>query len=149
MALPLRRLPVGATQVAIAASPHPPAFIGAPPPDRDLRRSYNDHRTVRRAGFSLARLLSLSAREAIELRRDPVRLTLALVGTLVLMLVMGYGINMDVENLSYAMLDRDQTVLSQNYALNLSGSRYFIEKPPITDYEDLDKRMAWAGRSMT
>jgi ribosome-dependent ATPase len=58
-----------------------------------------------------------------------------------LMFIIGYGINLDVENLSYAMLDRDQTVLSQNYALNLSGSRYFIEKPPITDYDDLDRRM--------
>jgi ribosome-dependent ATPase len=46
-----------------------------------------------------------------------------------------------VENLSYAVLDRDQTVLSQNYALNLSGSRYFIEKPPLSDYADLDRRM--------
>ena len=39
------------------------------------------------------------------------------------------------------MLDRDQTSLSQNYALNLSGSRYFLEHPPITDYADLDRRM--------
>ncbi|MFX6019429.1 hypothetical protein ABTF08_21365, partial [Acinetobacter baumannii] len=31
--------------------------------------------------------------------------------------------------------------LSQNYALNLSGSRYFIEQPPIRDYQDLDRRM--------
>jgi ribosome-dependent ATPase len=31
--------------------------------------------------------------------------------------------------------------LSQNYALNLSGSRYFVERPPITDYADLDQRM--------
>jgi ribosome-dependent ATPase len=29
------------------------------------------------------------------------------------MLVMGYGITMDVEDLSYAVLDRDQTTLSQ------------------------------------
>ena len=50
---------------------------------------------------------------------------------LVLMFVFGYGINLDVENLSYAVLDRDQTTLSQNYALNLSGSRYFVEHMPI------------------
>jgi ribosome-dependent ATPase len=31
--------------------------------------------------------------------------------------------------------------LSQNYALNLSGSRYFIERPPIANYADLDRRM--------
>ncbi|WP_288392089.1 ribosome-associated ATPase/putative transporter RbbA [uncultured Herbaspirillum sp.] len=90
---------------------------------------------------SLGRALSYSQRESLELRRDPVRATLALLGTAILMFIIGYGINLDVENLSYAVLDRDQTGLSQNYALNLSGSRYFIEKPPIADYQDLDRRM--------
>jgi ribosome-dependent ATPase len=46
-----------------------------------------------------------------------------------------------VENLKYAVLDRDRTLLSQNYALNLSGSRYFVERSPIADYGDLDRRM--------
>ena len=95
----------------------------------------------RRFRFNLGRAFSYTLRETLELRRDPVRGTLALLGTALLMFIMGYGINLDVENLSYAMLDRDQTVLSQNYALNLSGSRYFIEKPPITDYAELDQRM--------
>ena len=31
--------------------------------------------------------------------------------------------------------------MSRNYALNLSGSRYFVERPPIADYADLDRRM--------
>jgi ribosome-dependent ATPase len=39
------------------------------------------------------------------------------------------------------VLDRDQSLLSQNYALNLAGSRYFIERAPITDDADLDRRM--------
>ncbi len=90
---------------------------------------------------SLGRALSYSQRESLELRRDPMRATLALLGTVILMFIIGYGINLDVENLSYAVLDRDQTGLSQNYALNLSGSRYFIEQPPIRDYQDLDRRM--------
>ena len=94
-----------------------------------------------RFGFNFGRALSYTLRETLELQRDPVRGTLALLGTALLMFIIGYGINLDVENLSYAMLDRDQTVLSQNYALNLSGSRYFIERPPISDYDDLDQRM--------
>ncbi len=53
-----------------------------------------------------------------------------------------------MENLSYAVLDRDQTLLSQNYALNLSGSRYFIERPPITDYAELDRRMRAGGLAL-
>lgn len=92
-------------------------------------------------GFSLRRLFSYSRRESVELRRDPVRLTLALAGSVILMLVMGFGISMDVEDLSFAVLDRDQTTTSRDYALNLAGSRYFIEHAPIGDYEELDARM--------
>ena len=91
--------------------------------------------------FSLQRLLTYSWREALELQRDPFRATLALIGSLILMVVIGYGINLDVNNLRYAVLDRDQSTISQNYTLSLSGSRYFIEQPPITDYDDMDRRM--------
>jgi ribosome-dependent ATPase len=93
------------------------------------------------SAFSLQRLLSYSYREALELRRDRIRLTLALGGTLLLMFIIGYGINLDVNNLAYAVLDRDQTAASQDYALNLSGSKYFIQKPEIKSYQELDRRM--------
>lgn len=91
--------------------------------------------------FSLRRMLSYTLLEALELRRDPIRATLALVGSILLMFIMGYGINMDVENLSFAVLDRDQTTSSRDYTLNLAGSRYFVEQAPIIDYDDLDRRM--------
>ncbi len=91
--------------------------------------------------FSPQRMLSYSRREALELSRDPIRLTLAGVGSVVLMLIMGYGISMDVENLTFAVLDRDQTEISRDYVLNLAGSRYFTELKPITDYGELDRRM--------
>jgi ribosome-dependent ATPase len=91
--------------------------------------------------FSPARAFSYTLREALELRHDPVRMAMALFGSLILMLIMGYGITLDVNDLSYAVLDRDQTTLSQSYTLNLSGSHYFTERPPITDYADLDRRM--------
>ncbi len=91
--------------------------------------------------FSVQRALSYTWREALELRRDPVRATLALIGSIILMLTMGYGISMDVENLTYAILDNDQTSLSRDYAHNISGSRYFIEQPPLQDHAEIDKRM--------
>ncbi|MDQ2820889.1 MAG: ABC transporter permease, partial [Pseudomonadota bacterium] len=91
--------------------------------------------------FSFGRALSYMWREALELRHDPVRATLALGGSLLLLFVIGYGISLDVENLNFAVLDRDQTGLSRGYTLNLSGSRYFIERPPLADYAELDARM--------
>ena len=91
--------------------------------------------------FSLSRLLSYCWRESLELARDPIRATLALAGSLILMIVIGYGINLDVEDIRFAVLDRDQTSVSQNYTLSLSGSRYFSERSPILNYEDLNRRM--------
>lgn len=91
--------------------------------------------------FSLRRLASYAHREARELMRDPIRLAFALLGTAMLMIILGYGISMDVENLPYAVLDRDRTPASRDYALNLSGSRYFVERTPLKDHAELDRRM--------
>ena len=97
---------------------------------------------------SLTRTWSFTWREALELHRDPVRSALAMFGSLLLMFVIGYGITMDVENLRYAVLDHDQTSLSRNYTLNLSGSRYFSEQPPLSDYAELDRRLRNADISL-
>ena len=102
--------------------------------------SHSEH-TAPRQAFSLRRLFSYSRREALELRRDPVRSTLALLGTVILMFIMGYGISMDVEDLRFAVLDRDQTLSSQGWSQNIAGSRYFIEQVPLHSYDELDRRM--------
>ncbi|MCY1218816.1 Ribosome-associated ATPase [compost metagenome] len=114
---------------------------GAQPPAEAPASSAPTHQAPANPGFSPQRLFSYARREAMELRRDPIRLTLALLGTVLLMFIIGYGISLDVEDLSYAVLDRDQTTTSQSYALNIAGSRYFIEKAPIRDYDELDRRM--------
>lgn len=93
------------------------------------------------ARFSLRRMLSYVWRETLELQRDPVRATLALAGSVILLLVMGFGISLDVNGLRYAVLDRDQSSLSERYRLDIAGSPYFAEQAPIVDYRDLDRRM--------
>jgi ribosome-dependent ATPase len=143
-----------ASQVVIPAkagiqTAHPSPSDHQGPMDSRLRGNDESHEqatpaavpTTRPRFFSLQRMISYLWREMLELRRDPVRATLALAGSAVLMFVMGYGISMDVQDLTFAVLDRDQTTLSQNYALNISGSRYFIEQPPLTDYADMDRRL--------
>ncbi len=91
--------------------------------------------------FSLQRLFAYTIRETLELLRDPIRLTFALFGTAFLMLVFGFGISTDVNNLTFAVIDRDQSHESRAYLEELRGSNYFVEKAPLTDYADLEKRM--------
>ena len=120
-----------AAGTAAPSAPAAPRSVAAP--EREEPRRPRD--------FDLRRLFSYSRREALELRRDPIRAMLALLGSVILMFIMGYGITMDVENLSFAVLDRDQTTVSRDYALNLAGSRYFTEKAPMSSYDELDRRM--------
>ncbi len=95
----------------------------------------------KRRGFDVRRLFSYTRIEALGLRRDPIRATLALLGSVLLMFVVGYGISMDVDDLTFAVLDRDQTTASRDYVLNLAGSRYFVQHAPIADHAELDRRM--------
>ncbi|QLP46118.1 ribosome-associated ATPase/putative transporter RbbA [Klebsiella michiganensis] len=120
-----------------ADAAQPPDAQAAPVPAME----HKAESVAPRQAFSLQRLFSYSRREALELRRDPVRSTLALLGTVILMFIMGYGISMDVEDLRFAVLDRDQTVSSQGWSQNIAGSRYFIEQPPLQSYSELDRRM--------
>jgi ribosome-dependent ATPase len=96
---------------------------------------------LQQRAFSLQRLLAYTIRETIELVRDPIRLGFALFGTAVLMLVFGFGISTDVNNLTFAVLDRDHSHESRAYLEELRGSTYFVEKPPLAGYADLQKRM--------
>ena len=116
-----------------------PSGAVTPPIEAAQATAPTTHRRPPR--FSLARLLSYAHRESLELQRDRIRLTLALVGSALLMIIMGYGISMDVQDLRFAVLDRDQTAISRDYVLNLSGSPYFLEEPPLQGEADLDRRM--------
>jgi ribosome-dependent ATPase len=80
--------------------------------------------------FSFRRLLAYA-----------IRLTFAILGSVILMLILGYGISLDVEDLRFAVLDRDQTPQSRDYIQNIAASRYFIERPALADVTELDRRM--------
>ncbi|MFI5022895.1 MAG: ribosome-associated ATPase/putative transporter RbbA [Alphaproteobacteria bacterium] len=93
------------------------------------------------SAFSLRRLFAYTIREGLEVQRDRIRMAFALLGTAFLMLIFGAGISTDVDNLSFAVLDHDRTPESRAYLEELRGSRYFTEKAPIADYNELERRL--------
>ena len=92
--------------------------------------------------FDPGRLWAYARRETMELLRDPIRLTFALLGPLILMIAFGYGISLDVEHLRFGAFDQDRTPESRDLIEAFSSNpRYFEEKPPpIGSSEELDRR---------
>ena len=101
------------------------------------------------SAFNLLRLFGYAIRETQEISRDPIRLGFALFGTLILMFVLGYGINMDVEDVPFAIFDQDKTPDSRNYIQNIAGSRYFLPKREILTDHEMDQRMRSGELSLT
>jgi ribosome-dependent ATPase len=90
----------------------------------------------------LRRLFAYTRNEAIQIMRDPVRLTFAFLGSALLMLVCGFGITTDVEHIKITSLDRDQSYDSQTYIEGFrSIPRYFSWEPPTFSDDDALKRL--------
>src|SRR6185436_6697092 len=89
----------------------------------------------------LRRMLAYARNEAIQIRRDPVRLAFAFVGSALLMLVFGFGITTDVEHIRYAAFDRDQSPESRAYLEQFQGApAYFSPTRPVYSDEDALER---------
>jgi ribosome-dependent ATPase len=115
-----------------AARPMP-----ASPPEQQA-----DQREAAVASANAFRRIGVFARrEALELRRDPIRLAFALLAPLFLMICFGFGMSFDVEHLRYAALDRDRSLESRTLMEGFGGSAYFTETPEIRDFNALDQRL--------
>src|SRR5215468_6502883 len=90
----------------------------------------------------LRRMFAYARNEAIQIMRDPVRLTFAFLGSALLMLVCGFGITTDVEHIKIAVLDRDQSQDSRTYIEQFrSIPRYFKWEPATFSDDDALKRL--------
>lgn len=90
----------------------------------------------------LRRMLAYARNEAIQIMRDPVRLTFAFLGSALLMLVCGFGITTDVEHIKLTVLDLDQSQASRTYIDQFrSIPRYFRWTSPTFSDEDALKRL--------
>ena len=119
-------------RAAAIAAPEAPGIaatqVATPPPERPKH-------------FSVRRFWAYARREAMEVLRDPVRLAFALLGPMLLMVVFGFGISFDVDDLSYATLDQDRTAESRAYLEHFASSPYFKAHPELADYRDLERRL--------
>ena len=94
------------------------------------------------------RLYAYFWRETLELARDPIRLFFALLGPVILMLAMGFGISFDVNNLSFAVMDQDHSAESRRLTEGFTAIPHFSETAPFASPAELPDRMATGGLSL-
>jgi ribosome-dependent ATPase len=128
---------IGYLEDELAKDAPPATEAVEPPPAAEV----DSHAGDKAGKFSLSRVWAFARREAIELRHDAVRLAFAIFGPLLLMVVFGYGISLDVQHLTYAVLDYDDTPASRAYADAYRGSIYYDERSPLMNDAELDRRL--------
>jgi ABC-2 type transport system permease protein/ribosome-dependent ATPase len=84
------------------------------------------------------RISAVFFKEWREIFRDRLFFALAFIVPSALMLVFGYGVNLDVERLPFAVLDYDRSAMSRDYSYRFIGSRYFDFKGHVKDQQELD-----------
>jgi ribosome-dependent ATPase len=89
----------------------------------------------------LGRTVAFARREALELLRDPVRLSFAIAGSLLLLVLFALGVSFDVERLPYAAFDRDRTVESRRVLEAFEGTRWFVRHADVVDEAGVDRRL--------
>ncbi|MBB1635275.1 ribosome-associated ATPase/putative transporter RbbA [Cupriavidus sp. UME77] len=127
-----------ATPVAAAAAAAK-AAQPAPPPAPAGRPA------AHAGGSKLARTWAFARREAMELARDRLRLAFAILGPIVLLCAAAWSVSFDVENVRFAVLDRDQSRASRELVEQFSGSRSFVQTGGVHSEADADRRLRAAA----
>ena len=92
--------------------------------------------------MNVRRVVATASKEWREILRDRMFLALTFLVPTSLMLVVGYGLSLDVEEIPLAIVDRDGTSLSRDYAYRFIDSRYFDFKGYALDRHELPPLLA-------
>ncbi|MGA1043944.1 MAG: ABC transporter permease, partial [Phycisphaerales bacterium] len=80
---------------------------------------------MRRLAAAIGRIAALARREVREVVRDPMYFALAFIAPPLMMLVIGFGLDFDVEGIRLAAVDHDRTPASRDLVDRFANSRFF------------------------
>ncbi len=90
--------------------------------------------------MNLRRIIAISKKEFIQVRRDPRSLALALVIPIVLLFIFGYGLSLDINNVRTVIWNQDaSSALTRNFLLNFKNSDYFKIVAYTDNYRDIER----------
>jgi ABC-2 type transport system permease protein len=89
--------------------------------------------------MSLTRLLAIAQKEVVQILRDTRSLIIVVLMPVVLVLLFGYGVNLDLKGLTVYVLDQDGSQASQDLLKHFQASEYFHIERVVSDYSELTR----------
>ncbi|MDD5556599.1 MAG: ABC transporter permease [bacterium] len=91
--------------------------------------------------MNAGRVTAVARKEALQIRRDPRSLGLGLAIPVLLLVLFGYALTLDVDNVPTVVWDRDNSQTAKDFILNFSNSRYFDVYAYADTYRDIVRRI--------
>ena len=89
--------------------------------------------------MSLTRLLAIAMKEVVQILRDTRSLIIVVLMPVVLVLLFGYGVNLDLKGLPVYVLDQDGSQASQDLLKHFQASEYFYDARVVNGYAELTR----------
>jgi ABC-2 type transport system permease protein len=89
--------------------------------------------------FSVGRMWAVARKECIQLKRDARSLALAFLLPAVLLLLFGYAITTDVDDIDMAVLDRDHSPQSRTLVEAFERSGYFVLRRTLARSDEIER----------
>jgi ABC-2 type transport system permease protein len=97
--------------------------------------------------MKMRRLLAISRKEFLHIRRDPRSLGMAIAIPMLLILLFGYALTLDVDNVPIAVWDQSVSPESRELVSRFDGSRYFDIRLRARGYSEIERAIE-AGNVM-
>ncbi|MGA7359122.1 MAG: ABC transporter permease [Candidatus Sulfotelmatobacter sp.] len=91
--------------------------------------------------MSLTRFLAVARKEVIQILRDSRSLIIVVIMPVILVLLFGYGVNLDLKGLPVYVYDRDGSQQSQDLLKRFQASEYFDVVRVVNDYPALARSL--------
>src|SRR5260370_39034832 len=89
--------------------------------------------------MSFTRFLAVAKKEIVQVLRDSRSLIIVIIMPVILVLLFGYGVNLDLKHLPIYVYDRDGSQQSQDLLKRFQASDYFEIVCGVNNYRDLTR----------
>jgi ABC-2 type transport system permease protein len=91
--------------------------------------------------MSLTRILAIARKEVVQIRRDTRSLMIVIVMPAILVILFGYGVNLDLKGLPVYVLDQEESQQSQDLLKLFQSNEYFHVARVVSSYAELTRAL--------